>query len=85
MHEAFWLIFHEAADEIRQRLDPYTRESRGTDTDLNEQALGTLWAALTSPKSDGLGHLARMMMKLVLPSVEATFELRAGIGDTIEI
>lgn len=84
MHEAFWLIFLEAADEIRQRLDPHTRESRGTDTDLNEQALGTLWAALTSSKSDGLDYLARMMRKFVLPTLEETVELRAGIGDAIE-
>lgn len=85
MHEAFWLIFLESSDEIRQRLDPYTRESRGTDIDLDEQALGTLWAALTSPKSDGLEYLARMMREFVLPSLEGTFKLRASVGDIVEI
>lgn len=81
MHVAFWRVFLGSASKLRKQLGSY--ESKSKEGRLDDQTLGSLWAALSSSDEDGLEFLARMMRKLVVPSLEETRELSTQTMDAV--
>ena len=89
MHEGFWYIVVQDADNIRKRFAKlYPRSlahKQPAENGLDSAVAGAVWEIMNSSGDDGLGKLHKMIKKFVLPALTKTQELVGGAENIFSV